>query len=268
MKTAIWWLRRDLRLLDNQALQAALAFAPKVLPVFLLDPALLHSGYVGEKRLSFLFGCLAELDRDLRSKGSYLVLRKGSPAETLPALIQETGAERVFAERDVSPYATQRDRKIEQQVPVEWVGFPTVHPPWAVHKADGSPYTVFTPFSKAWKALPLPTQAAHDPLQRIDSPMGVQSESLPELPPLESPLPFPPGEAEALLRLERFCAGGRTRRFTTTACSATEWMLRGHRDCRPTCVLGWYRRGAPRRWLMLPCGLRPTRLLTRAPKPG
>ncbi|MGQ9787624.1 MAG: deoxyribodipyrimidine photo-lyase, partial [Anaerolineae bacterium] len=46
MRTAIWWLRRDLRLSDNQALAAALADADAVLPVFILDPALLRSPYV------------------------------------------------------------------------------------------------------------------------------------------------------------------------------------------------------------------------------
>ncbi|MDX1523270.1 MAG: deoxyribodipyrimidine photo-lyase, partial [Anaerolineae bacterium] len=52
MKTAIWWIRRDLRLTDNQALTAALEQAEHVVPAFILDPALLNSPYVGQKRLA------------------------------------------------------------------------------------------------------------------------------------------------------------------------------------------------------------------------
>ena len=55
MKTAIWWIRRDLRLADNQALVEALRQAEVVVPVFVLDPILLSSEYVGQARLGFLF---------------------------------------------------------------------------------------------------------------------------------------------------------------------------------------------------------------------
>ncbi len=55
MKTAIWWIRRDLRLSDNQALAAALHQAEVVIPVFILDPKLLESPLVSQQRLAFLF---------------------------------------------------------------------------------------------------------------------------------------------------------------------------------------------------------------------
>ena len=62
MRTAPWWLRRDLRLADNQALSAALTEAEQVIPVFALDPALLDSPRAGPKRVAFLMGGLQELD--------------------------------------------------------------------------------------------------------------------------------------------------------------------------------------------------------------
>jgi deoxyribodipyrimidine photolyase len=65
VKAVLWWIRRDLRLSDNQALAAALAQAGQVIPVFVLDPALLSSPYVGDKRVAFLFGGLRQLDADL-----------------------------------------------------------------------------------------------------------------------------------------------------------------------------------------------------------
>ena len=77
MDMAIWWVRRDLRLGDNQALAEALLRARRILPVFVLDPQLVASPWGGEKRLGFLFAALRSLDADLRSRGSYLVLRLG-----------------------------------------------------------------------------------------------------------------------------------------------------------------------------------------------
>ena len=86
MPAAIWWIRRDLRLFDNQALQAAIDHGGQVLPVFILDPALLHSRFTGEKRLAFLFESLRSLDAELEARGSGLILRQGNPLEELQRL--------------------------------------------------------------------------------------------------------------------------------------------------------------------------------------
>ncbi len=69
MEVSIWWVRRDLRLHDNPALEAALDAAPKVLPVFILDPKLISSSYSGDKRLAFLFAGLHVLDEDFARTG-------------------------------------------------------------------------------------------------------------------------------------------------------------------------------------------------------
>src|SRR4051812_45032694 len=98
MSISIWWLRRDLRLTDNQALSAALATGEQVLPVFILDRRLLESPYNGDKRTAFLFDGLQALELDLRSRGSRLVVRSGEPGEVLAQLCQETGATAVFAQ--------------------------------------------------------------------------------------------------------------------------------------------------------------------------
>ena len=111
MSASIWWIRRDLRLSDNQALAAALGKNQVVIPVFILDPRLIASSYAGQKRLAFLFEGLRALDTDLRQKGSALIVRQGDPLETLHALCRETEAESIFAEADVSPYARRRDER-------------------------------------------------------------------------------------------------------------------------------------------------------------
>ncbi|MFM7172034.1 MAG: deoxyribodipyrimidine photo-lyase, partial [Caldilinea sp.] len=68
MRTAIWWIRRDLRLDDNQALSAALQQGESVIPLFVLDPRLL--GVAGAARVAFLYAGLRALDGALRRRGS------------------------------------------------------------------------------------------------------------------------------------------------------------------------------------------------------
>jgi deoxyribodipyrimidine photo-lyase len=206
MKTAIWWARRDLRLTDNQALSTALTYADEVIPVFILDPVLLARYEAVDKRVAFLFGGLRSLDEDLRARGSRLVVRRGDPPGELAALLAETGAEAIFAEEDFTPYARQRDSRVAD--PLHLVGAPIVRPPGNVLKADGTPYTVFTPFSRKWKSLPLPNTSDILPApQRISTPPGVQSLPIPAAPALPPEVPFPPGEAEAQRRLDAFASG-------------------------------------------------------------
>ncbi|MFN2108138.1 MAG: cryptochrome/photolyase family protein [Anaerolineae bacterium] len=209
MNTTIWWIRRDLRLSDNQALHAALAQSGYVIPVFVLDPALWNSDYAGEKRRAFLLGGLRALDVDLRARGSRLIVRHGRPPEELARLRQETGAEAVFAEADVSPYARRRDARVAEKVPLHLVGGLTIHPPEAVRKRNGGIYTVYTPYSRAWRALPLPDARGLLPAPEIiPTPPDVHSAALPDAPDLPESVPFLPGEGEAQRRLRDFVAEG------------------------------------------------------------
>jgi deoxyribodipyrimidine photo-lyase len=209
-KTAIWWTRRDLRLTDNQALSAALAHAEQVIPVFVLDPTLLADNEAArssteEKRMAFLFGGLQALDESLRARGGTLVVRQGDPRDELAALLIETGAEAIYAEADVWPYGARRDSHIAKTLPLHLTDGLTIHPPDAVLKADGTPYVVFTPYSRKWKALPPPTLRDILPApERIAAPPDVASLPVPTEPALPSEVPFPPGEAEAQRRLDAF----------------------------------------------------------------
>ena len=208
MDVAIWWIRRDLRLADNQALATALAQADEVIPVFVFEPALLESDYVGSKRVAFLLEGLRCLDSDLRARGSRLILRTGAPQDELAAMMAETGSGVVFAEEDISPYARHRDARVAEVVPLRLVHGLTVHPAGAALKSDGTPYTVFTPFSRAWKALPLPqAEEALPAPHRVPTPTGLSSRSIPRQPILSAEVPFSPGELEALRRLSAFVDG-------------------------------------------------------------
>ena len=209
METGLWWIRRDVRLRDNQSLRAALAGARTVIPVFILDPGILRSRYhvrAGQRK-AFLFGGLRRLDEALRERGSRLIVREGAPATVLAALAQETKASAVFAEEDYSPSARRRDGALARAgLRLRLLPGVSVQHPDQVHKADGGPYTVFSPFSRSWRALPLPTERDLVPAPRSLPAIsdGLHSALLPDLP---LPAAFPPGEAEAQRRLARFTNG-------------------------------------------------------------
>jgi len=197
----IWWIRRDIRLHDTPALAGALEKGRGVLPVFVLDEHLLAKP--AEKRQAFLFSGLRALEDDLHRLGSGLVVRSGDPAEVLPQLASEIEAYTVYAEEDYSPYAVQRDRELAGKVDLKLVHGLGVHPPALVTKADGSPYTVFTPFSKVWKALPFSNYTHPAPTSLPPLP-SLTSEEIPATPSTDH---FPTGEMEALRRLDAFLSG-------------------------------------------------------------
>ena len=203
---AIWWARRDLRLGDNQALAAALAHADIVIPVFVLDPSLLTSPDLSDNRLAFLFGGLRSLDADLRARGSRLIIRRGVPADELARLAGETGATAICAEADPWPYARRRDAAVAERLPLRLIEGVAIFPSDLVRKADGGPYTVFTPFSRAWRALPRPDAASllAAPDRLAPPPADLFSLPIPEMPGLPPGVFFLPGEVEAGRRLEAF----------------------------------------------------------------
>lgn len=205
MQTAIWWVRRDLRLQDNEALTTAISTASSTIPLFILDPALLVAENVGEKRLAFLWAGLRQLDEELRQRGSYLLVRHGPPLAVLQELVAEVGAEAIYAAEDFSPYARQRDKAIAQELPLQLSPGVVAQHPDTVLKQDGAPYTVFTPFSKQWRQRPLPTPANLLPAPaHIATPPNLSGKPIPDLP-LKTP--FPPGAAEAQKRLGEFGNG-------------------------------------------------------------
>jgi deoxyribodipyrimidine photo-lyase len=137
-------------------------------------------------------------------------VRRGNPREELASLLAESGAQAVFAEEDFSPYARQRDADVADHLPLRLVGAPVVHPPGTVLKADGTPYRVFTPFRRVWRALPPPqADALPSSPDRIPTSAEVNSLPIPSEPALSPAVPFPPGEAEAQRRLMAFVDGNR-----------------------------------------------------------
>ena len=141
--THIWWIRRDIRLHDNQALDAALQGADQLVPLFIIEPELMASA--APKRRSFLLHALADLDKQLHDLGSRLVIRKGPAVNAFQQLADELGEIALFAHEDFSPFARQRDAEIESLFTIERTPGVVLRHPNEVLKSDGDPYSVYTP---------------------------------------------------------------------------------------------------------------------------
>ncbi|MCZ7545167.1 MAG: DNA photolyase family protein [Anaerolineae bacterium] len=178
-RPVIHWFRRDLRLTDNLALAAALETGAPVIPLFIFDPAILHSKRVGAPRVAFMRSALASLDASLRRHGSALLVRHGDPRRVLPALVEATGAQGLYFNRDYSPFARRRDAEVARALPIPTHSFDDMLlvPPGEATKSDGDPYTVFTAFQRKWLTIPKPCpvapasqSGAFDRLASVDSP--------------------------------------------------------------------------------------------------
>ena len=153
------WFRRDLRLHDNPALHAACSDADEIVPVAFVS-SLDNGSEASGAREVFRLGSVACLDGELRRRGGYLVLLDGDAAEGLPALLHSARAQGMYHERSWDPEARTTDQRVARAVReaggvvCEFPGR-TVHEPDALRTGAGRPFTVFTPFYRAWSALPI-----------------------------------------------------------------------------------------------------------------
>jgi deoxyribodipyrimidine photo-lyase len=202
-ETHIWWIRRDIRLQDNPTLTAALEGAKKLIPLFILEPALMDSA--APRRRAFLLNALADLDRQLSDLGSRLIVRRGPAADALPKLSHELGDAPVFAQEDFSPFARSRDRSLQKQIDLTLLPGQVLRRPDAVLKADDDPYTIFTPYKNRWLegGLPLPAQCLPAPGSLPPLPEDLESFPPPKADPVTG---FPAATKEAQRRLEDFAA--------------------------------------------------------------
>ncbi len=158
MKINIFWFRRDLRLKDNAGLYHALKSGKPVLPIFIFDKYILDDlEDRTDARVTFLHDTLTELKTDLEKLGSTLFVAYGKPLDIWQDLTKRFDIEKVFTNHDYEPYALQRDTSIKDFLISKNIDFQTfkdhvIFEYSEVTKDDGLPYTVFTPYSRKWRA--------------------------------------------------------------------------------------------------------------------
>ena len=213
----IVWLRHDLRLSDNVALDQAARRGGPIVPVYILEPW--QSLGPGGASRWWLHHGLAALDHSLRPRGSRLVLRRGEPLSVLRALATETGAHRVHWNRRYDPAGSAIDDRVATGLVRRGVDV-SIHPgnllvePTALLTGAGRPYRVFTPFHRALSALdkfdrPLPApNHLTAPTAWPDSDQLDAWRLLPAAPDWAGGLriTWRPGEAGARERLDAFLA--------------------------------------------------------------
>ena len=154
----IFWFRRDLRLRDNAGLYHALKDGSPVVPVFIFDRNILDElEDKNDRRVEFIHLALQDIQQQLLKIDSSLDIRYGNPLVIYKELLKGYNIKKVFTNHDYEPYAKQRDSEILQLLNEHGVSFHTykdqvIFEKNEVLKDDGKPYTIFTPYSRKWKA--------------------------------------------------------------------------------------------------------------------
>ncbi len=160
---SICWIRRDLRLKDHVALYQASRQSKKIAVVFVFDTTILKKLNKNDRRMTFIFKCLKEINQKLQSRGSALVVLHGDPVIKVPEFANQIKAQAIFTNRDYEPYAKQRDKAVQascNSIGIEFFDFKdqVIFEGDELVSKSGNPYKVFTPYKNAWLNFIDPSQ--------------------------------------------------------------------------------------------------------------
>ena len=152
---SLFWFRRDLRLHDNVALYHALQSEEKILPIFIFDIDILEKIPKNDARISFIHKELNIMNEHLQSFEAGINMFHGNPKEVFQSLIEKYHIVKVFTNHDYEPYAIKRDLEIKELLASNTIEFHTykdqvIFERNEITKKDGTPYVVYTPYSKKW----------------------------------------------------------------------------------------------------------------------
>ncbi|WP_316791200.1 deoxyribodipyrimidine photo-lyase [Pedobacter frigoris] len=154
---SICWLRRDLRLGDNAALYHALKSQNPVLLLFIFDKNILDKlpGKT-DSRVTFIHETLLQLNQQLQTYHTSILIKYGTPEKVWPDVLNSYNVASVFTNHDYEPYAITRDSALAEYLSSESIAFRTfkdqvIFEKDEIVKADGKPYTVFTPYFRQWR---------------------------------------------------------------------------------------------------------------------
>jgi len=156
-EVSIFWFRRDLRLNDNAGLYHALKENKCVLPVFIFDKNILNQlEDKKDRRVDFIHQALEAIQSELVKLGSSLLVLHDTVDAAFEKIIKTHQVSCVYTNHDYEPYAHTRDTRIKTFLATKKIGFKTykdqcVFEKNEIIKDDGTPYTIFTPYSNKWK---------------------------------------------------------------------------------------------------------------------
>lgn len=216
MQRGIIWFRTDLRLSDHPALQAALEANEAVIPVYILDEQWLGKdrwGFdrIGPFRMQFLLESLQDLKTKLQEKGSDLLIKRGRPADILPALSEQYQASKVFCSKEYTQEEIQVERELRQKLDLFcFHSSSMIHPDDLPFEIDRLP-EVFTNFrkkvekySEIREPIPSPASISSPDLEKTDLPTLADLGYEPVLPDSRRVLAFKGGALAAWKRLDHY----------------------------------------------------------------
>jgi len=169
---SVFWFRRDLRLHDNAALTKALQSAYPVVPIFIFDKNILDDlDDRQDRRVTFIYQALEEMQSQLAHLDSSLEVFYGFPLEVFRQITEKYEVKVVFTNHDYEPYAITRDETIQKFLKEKGITFHTSKDQCIFEKKEilsntGTPYTVFTPYSKKWLNTLTPKHLESYPTER------------------------------------------------------------------------------------------------------
>lgn len=143
-KGAIFWFRRDLRVEDNTGLYHAVRDNKEVLPIFILDENILRKIIRENPRIGFLADAILNLDKKLKSLGSFLLVLKGKPEEIIPDILNKYKIDAVYLNKAYS-FEGVKSICLKNDVAFKEFEDALLVPPYKVEQRK-----VFTPFYKLW----------------------------------------------------------------------------------------------------------------------
>jgi deoxyribodipyrimidine photo-lyase len=159
MEVNIFWFRRDLRLEDNAGLYHALKSDKPVIPVFIFDTEILNElEDKADRRISFIHEALQDMQLKLEKLGSSLQVYHCTALDAFEKISEKYKVKAVFTNHDYEPYARKRDEAVNTYLAQQGITFHSCKDQVLLEKNevlkdDGTPYTVFTPYSRKWKAV-------------------------------------------------------------------------------------------------------------------
>jgi deoxyribodipyrimidine photo-lyase len=195
LDAALLWFRRDLRVADHAALYHALRTARNVWCVFVFDRTILEALPREDRRVEFIRESLVELDAALGAlmPGAGLIVLHGDPAEEIPALARRLAVHAVFANHDDDPYALARDARVLGRLADAGIAWHSSKDHLIFERSEiltvaGTPFSVFTPYSRAWLKALTPFALKAYPTERYADALAPVPEGLhrgvPDLQPL------------------------------------------------------------------------------------
>ncbi len=161
-QNSLFIFRRDLRLSDNTALIAAIKQSSTVIPIFIYDPIQIteKNKYKSENALQFMIESITDLKKQLAKKNGLLYEFYGAATSVILDIIKKNKIDAIFFNKDYTPFAKKRDNQIKKICANNNIDCISCHdellqPPDTIFTQQKTPYTIFTPFFRTARTIPI-----------------------------------------------------------------------------------------------------------------